>query len=54
MQNFSRQIQVLQLAIAFRDFGVLAVLYENRKSCLTFLLSKSFSLFCFGSHGLGI
>jgi hypothetical protein len=39
---------------AFRDFGVLAVLYENRKSCLTFLFSKNFSLFCFGFHSLGI
>jgi hypothetical protein len=29
-------------------------LYENRKSCLTFLLSENFSLFCFGSYDLGI
>jgi hypothetical protein len=27
--NFSLQIQVLRLVNEFRDFGVLAVLYEN-------------------------
>jgi hypothetical protein len=45
LQNFSRQIHVLGLPIAFRDFGILAVLYENQKNCLTFLIfDKLFSI----------
>jgi hypothetical protein len=43
--NFSLQIQVLRLVNAFRDFGVLAVLYENRKSCLTILFLIKVQIF---------
>jgi hypothetical protein len=42
------------LANAFRDFGVLVALYENRKSCLTFLFSINLSVFLFGYHKYGI
>jgi hypothetical protein len=45
VKNFSLQIQVLRLVNAFCELGVLAVLYENRKSCLTFQFSIKVQIF---------
>ncbi len=45
VQNFSLQIQVLSRVNAVSEFAVFAILYENRKSCRSFLFSKNIETF---------